>query len=147
MVLKTFSFCKLYSKLSVEGMALKEEFEYLEFNCAYCREFNPARKKRPVGPKFESPVLNASRPSLPSESSNSERNSSSDSDSSSDGPIVEEPLSDSHDNEGSSDVERATETNIQSDKMEVDDSPSHQVTSTVSQEGGDATSKSSANQD
>ncbi|CAH1108654.1 unnamed protein product [Psylliodes chrysocephalus] len=43
--------CKKCS--SHNGMALKEEFEYLSFNCCYCSQFNPARKKKPSGPKFE----------------------------------------------------------------------------------------------
>ncbi|XP_062601700.1 endoplasmic reticulum junction formation protein lunapark-B-like isoform X2 [Saccostrea cucullata] len=42
---------------SHNGMALKEEFEYIAFRCAYCRYFNPARKQRPTAPKldFETP--------------------------------------------------------------------------------------------
>ncbi|XP_011405020.1 PREDICTED: protein lunapark-like [Amphimedon queenslandica] len=32
---------------SHNGMSLKEEFEYLAFRCAYCYEFNPARKTKP----------------------------------------------------------------------------------------------------
>lgn len=35
---------------SHNGMALKEEFEYLSFICAYCRFFNKARKQRPGAP-------------------------------------------------------------------------------------------------
>ncbi|CAG9857946.1 unnamed protein product [Phyllotreta striolata] len=35
------------------GMAMKEEFEYVSFACCYCGQFNPARKKKPIGPKFE----------------------------------------------------------------------------------------------
>nr|XP_039266811.1 endoplasmic reticulum junction formation protein lunapark-B-like [Styela clava] len=34
------------------GMALKEEFQYLAFRCAYCRFFNPARKQRPNAPRL-----------------------------------------------------------------------------------------------
>ncbi|XP_072174085.1 endoplasmic reticulum junction formation protein lunapark-B-like [Diadema setosum] len=34
------------------GMALKEEFEYLAFRCAYCGTFNPAKKVRPNAPKL-----------------------------------------------------------------------------------------------
>uniref|UniRef100_A0A8C8DC68 Endoplasmic reticulum junction formation protein lunapark n=2 Tax=Oryzias sinensis TaxID=183150 RepID=A0A8C8DC68_9TELE len=37
---------------SHNGMALKEEFEYIAFRCAYCFFFNPARKIRPQGPRF-----------------------------------------------------------------------------------------------
>jgi len=35
------------------GLALKEEFEYLEFKCAYCHLLNPARKERPKPPRLE----------------------------------------------------------------------------------------------
>lgn len=36
--------------LSHNGMALKEEFEYVAFRCAYCYYLNPARKTRPQAP-------------------------------------------------------------------------------------------------
>lgn len=38
---------------SHNGMALKEEFEYLTFRCCYCFAMNPARKQRPQAPKIE----------------------------------------------------------------------------------------------
>jgi len=34
------------------GMALKEEFEYLAFHCAYCQFLNPAKRKRPCAPRL-----------------------------------------------------------------------------------------------
>ncbi|XP_069568989.1 endoplasmic reticulum junction formation protein lunapark-B [Brachyistius frenatus] len=37
---------------SHNGMALKEEFEYLTFRCAYCYFLNPARKTRPLAPRL-----------------------------------------------------------------------------------------------
>ncbi|XP_058258870.1 endoplasmic reticulum junction formation protein lunapark-B isoform X1 [Hemibagrus wyckioides] len=37
---------------SHNGMALKEEFEYLAFRCAYCYFMNPARKTRPQAPQL-----------------------------------------------------------------------------------------------
>ncbi|XP_019713194.1 endoplasmic reticulum junction formation protein lunapark-A isoform X1 [Hippocampus comes] len=37
--------------LSHNGMALKEEFEYVAFRCAYCYFLNPARKTRPQTPR------------------------------------------------------------------------------------------------
>ncbi|KAK3557019.1 hypothetical protein QTP70_022906 [Hemibagrus guttatus] len=37
---------------SHNGMALKEEFEYLAFRCAYCYFMNPARKMRPQAPRL-----------------------------------------------------------------------------------------------
>ncbi|XP_078334560.1 endoplasmic reticulum junction formation protein lunapark-B-like isoform X2 [Crassostrea virginica] len=38
---------------SHNGMALKEEFEYIAYRCAYCGFLNPARKERPTAPKLE----------------------------------------------------------------------------------------------
>ncbi|XP_042131417.1 endoplasmic reticulum junction formation protein lunapark isoform X2 [Peromyscus maniculatus bairdii] len=38
--------------LSHNGMALKEEFEYIAFRCAYCFFLNPARKTRPQAPRL-----------------------------------------------------------------------------------------------
>lgn len=37
---------------SHNGMALKEEFEYIAFRCAYCFFLNPARKTRPQAPRI-----------------------------------------------------------------------------------------------
>ncbi|XP_019900052.1 endoplasmic reticulum junction formation protein lunapark-B isoform X2 [Esox lucius] len=37
---------------SHNGMALKEEFEYVAFRCAYCYVLNPARKTRPQAPQL-----------------------------------------------------------------------------------------------
>ncbi|XP_043245743.1 endoplasmic reticulum junction formation protein lunapark-A-like [Amphibalanus amphitrite] len=37
---------------SHNGMALKEEFEYLAFRCSYCFAWNPARKQRPSAPRL-----------------------------------------------------------------------------------------------
>ncbi|XP_032845618.2 endoplasmic reticulum junction formation protein lunapark isoform X2 [Tyto alba] len=37
---------------SHNGMALKEEFEYTAFRCAYCFFLNPARKTRPQAPRL-----------------------------------------------------------------------------------------------
>lgn len=48
--------------LSHNGMALKEEFEYIAFRCAYCYFLNPARKTRPQAPRL--PELNA-EPKMP----------------------------------------------------------------------------------
>lgn len=38
--------------LSHNGMALKEEFEYIAFRCAYCYFLNPARRMRPQAPRL-----------------------------------------------------------------------------------------------
>ncbi|XP_055018542.1 endoplasmic reticulum junction formation protein lunapark-B-like isoform X3 [Boleophthalmus pectinirostris] len=37
---------------SHNGMALKEEFEFLAYRCAYCYFMNPARKTRPQAPRL-----------------------------------------------------------------------------------------------
>ncbi|KAM9809034.1 endoplasmic reticulum junction formation protein lunapark-B isoform X3 [Syngnathus typhle] len=37
---------------SHNGMALKEEFQYIAFRCAYCYFLNPARKTRPQAPRL-----------------------------------------------------------------------------------------------
>lgn len=34
------------------GMALREEFQYLAFRCCYCHGWNPARKQRPSAPRL-----------------------------------------------------------------------------------------------
>ncbi|XP_034042555.1 endoplasmic reticulum junction formation protein lunapark-A [Thalassophryne amazonica] len=44
---------------SHNGMALKEEFEYVAFRCAYCFFLNPARKTRPQAPRL--PEITAER--------------------------------------------------------------------------------------
>ncbi|EFA06588.1 Protein lunapark-like Protein [Tribolium castaneum] len=65
------------------GMAIKEEFEYLSFRCCYCLTFNPSRKKRPIAPKLDNTL-----------SIKDKRSAISDSDSDSDTaePIITEPL-------------------------------------------------------
>ncbi|KXJ23332.1 endoplasmic reticulum junction formation protein lunapark-B [Exaiptasia diaphana] len=47
--------------LSHNGMALKEEFEYVAFRCCYCFYFNPARKQRPIAPKLEDDPMTPGR--------------------------------------------------------------------------------------
>lgn len=39
------------------GMALKEEFEFITFKCCYCFYINPARKARPFAPRLPSQPL------------------------------------------------------------------------------------------
>lgn len=41
---------------SHNGMALKDEFEYLSFKCCYCSAYNPARKMRPYAPRIAAPA-------------------------------------------------------------------------------------------
>ncbi|XP_052531560.1 endoplasmic reticulum junction formation protein lunapark isoform X2 [Tympanuchus pallidicinctus] len=48
---------------SHNGMALKEEFEYIAFRCAYCFFLNPARKTRPRAPRL--PDFNFEKKQLP----------------------------------------------------------------------------------
>ncbi|XP_069119840.1 endoplasmic reticulum junction formation protein lunapark-B-like isoform X1 [Argopecten irradians] len=38
---------------SHNGMALKEEFEYLSFRCCYCYQMNLAKKQKPYAPKLD----------------------------------------------------------------------------------------------
>ena len=38
---------------SHNGMALKEEFDFIAFRCCYCYYFNPARKQKPQAPRVE----------------------------------------------------------------------------------------------
>merc|ERR1712226_1554745 len=42
--------------LNHNGMALKEEYEYVAFRCAYCGLSNPAKKGRPVAPRIPVPM-------------------------------------------------------------------------------------------
>merc|ERR1719278_624500 len=45
---------------SHNGMALREEFEYIAFRCCYCYYWNPARKQRPVAPRLPAAAAAAS---------------------------------------------------------------------------------------
>jgi len=54
---------------SHNGMALREEFEYIAYRCCYCYYWNPARKQRPVAPRLPDPTV--SRGSSTAESSRS----------------------------------------------------------------------------
>ncbi|XP_023859383.1 endoplasmic reticulum junction formation protein lunapark-A isoform X1 [Salvelinus sp. IW2-2015] len=49
--------------LTHNGMALKEEFEYVAFRCAYCYVLNPARKTRPQAPRLSEVTAEAKTPS------------------------------------------------------------------------------------
>lgn len=143
---------------SHNGMALKEEFEYISFRCCYCSHFNPARKKKPSGPKFDSPRSPARLPSPPNESSDSEKNSENDSDSdtvfeksgsyspdivniSNVGNItesrVEETRSDSLDIVNISNAENISETELPTEdtKMEVEEHDVQQDTANITDLG------------
>jgi len=57
--------------LNHNGMALKEEYEYVAFRCAYCGLANPAKKGRPVAPRIPVPMppTPANLPQKPNQSS------------------------------------------------------------------------------
>lgn len=57
---------------SHNGMALREEFEYVAYRCAYCFYWNPARKQRPVAPRLQPMHLPASSQEEHSSSSDEE---------------------------------------------------------------------------
>jgi len=59
---------------SHNGMALREEFEYIAYRCAYCHYWNPARKQRPTAPRLEASSL---KPQVLTESSSDEEESES----------------------------------------------------------------------
>merc|ERR1719350_1932236 len=62
---------------SHNGMALKEEFEYIAYRCCYCHYWNPARKQRPTAPKLE--ASSTLRTQASTESSSSEEESTNES--------------------------------------------------------------------
>lgn len=45
---------------SHNGMAMKEEFEYISFRCCYCYHLNPAKKQRPHAPRLDFPTPQSS---------------------------------------------------------------------------------------
>ncbi|XP_045461337.1 endoplasmic reticulum junction formation protein lunapark [Harmonia axyridis] len=62
---------------SHNGMALREEFEYLSFNCCYCHHFNHARKQKPPAPKLGAGMNTIVKSLKEADTSDSEKNSSS----------------------------------------------------------------------
>ncbi|KAK7791876.1 hypothetical protein R5R35_010554 [Gryllus longicercus] len=64
---------------SHNGMALKEEFEYLAFRCCYCFHWNPARKQRLQAPRLDALPSsgNTTTSSSPAESNTEEEEDSS----------------------------------------------------------------------
>merc|ERR1712018_362744 len=98
---------------SHNGMALKEEFEYIAYRCCYCHYWNPARKQRPTAPKLEASAL---RPQVSTESSSDEEESES---------TAKEPETTSNSKEASKDIEKtekehATETPTVANKNSSD---------------------------
>ncbi|XP_053963869.1 endoplasmic reticulum junction formation protein lunapark-B [Anastrepha ludens] len=71
---------------SHNGMALREDFDYTTFRCAFCNALNPARKARPIAPRLpEQHFLHQKR------GSNSSSSSPTDIDSENDEPV--DPMS------------------------------------------------------
>jgi len=54
---------------SHNGMALREEFEYISYRCCYCHYWNPARKQRPMAPRLPLPPPESPLPSRKSQGS------------------------------------------------------------------------------
>ncbi|KAG8178895.1 hypothetical protein JTE90_018582 [Oedothorax gibbosus] len=69
---------------SHNGMALKEEFEYVAFRCCYCFQFNPPRNQQPPPPRLTLPAPPPSAPPAITEGPGSELSTSSDSEGSGD---------------------------------------------------------------
>ncbi|KAM7345814.1 zinc-ribbon metal-binding protein lunapark [Cochliomyia hominivorax] len=73
------------------GMALKEDFEYTTFRCAFCQALNPARKSRPAAPRLSTlPSANSAFAKADSDTSDSDDKDDSD----------DEPLMKSNSNSG-----------------------------------------------
>ncbi|KAG8178894.1 hypothetical protein JTE90_018582 [Oedothorax gibbosus] len=62
---------------SHNGMALKEEFEYVAFRCCYCFQFNPPRNQQPPPPRLTLPAPPPSAPPAITEGPGSELSTSS----------------------------------------------------------------------
>lgn len=60
------------------GMALKEDFPYMAYRCAYCYFWNPARKQRPAPPRLEPLQQPPPPPPAGSDSSSSDDDTSPD---------------------------------------------------------------------
>lgn len=93
---------------SHNGMALKEEFEYLAFRCAYCYFLNPARRTRPQAPRL--PEFNYERRLRAEECPGVSSASRQDTPPNADGDEVEEETI--SDKEASDSEEQDTEVNL-----------------------------------
>ena len=98
---------------SHNGMALKEEFEFISYICCYCKRFNPSRKTRPMAPQLK-PLDKSKRNSL--------------------SPLIDEPESDTDSERGriSSDCTRIEEisSNQETDNQNKDSNQNKDKTST-----------------
>ncbi|GIY47015.1 endoplasmic reticulum junction formation protein lunapark-B [Caerostris darwini] len=63
---------------SHNGMALKEEFEFVAFRCCYCFQFNPPRNQQPAAPRLTLPAPPPNTPPAITEGPSSEVSTSSD---------------------------------------------------------------------
>ena len=72
---------------SHNGMALKEEFEFIAYFCCYCKRFNPSRKAKPNAPRLQ-PLDQSKRSSL--------------------APLIDEPESDTDSERGRTLTEDST---------------------------------------
>uniref|UniRef100_W8BTD6 Endoplasmic reticulum junction formation protein lunapark n=2 Tax=Ceratitis capitata TaxID=7213 RepID=W8BTD6_CERCA len=72
---------------SHNGMALKEDFDFTTFRCAFCNALNPARKARPIAPRL--PEQNFS---LQKRDSNSSSSTPTDVESENDEPVAPMPI-------------------------------------------------------
>ncbi|XP_075840966.1 endoplasmic reticulum junction formation protein lunapark isoform X1 [Microtus pennsylvanicus] len=131
---------------SHNGMALKEEFEYIAFRCAYCFFLNPARKTRPQAPRlpefsFEKrqvvessssagPMSSESAPSPQSQRSEESLEEQDVSDNSTEQrdenlPVAEQTSPVSEDTSGSEEAEE------QQEETETEETPADEATSAV----------------
>lgn len=62
---------------SHNGMALKEEFDYVAFRCCYCFQFNPPRNQQPPPPRLTLPAPPPSAPPAITDAASSEAASTS----------------------------------------------------------------------
>ncbi|XP_054712213.1 endoplasmic reticulum junction formation protein lunapark-A-like isoform X3 [Uloborus diversus] len=75
---------------SHNGMALKEEFEFIAFRCCYCFHWNPPRNQQPPPPRLTLP--NPSAPPAITDVPSSELSSSSDAENTSDSRVKDNDL-------------------------------------------------------
>ncbi|XP_003742381.1 endoplasmic reticulum junction formation protein lunapark-B [Galendromus occidentalis] len=98
------------------GMALKEEFEFLAFKCCYCFHFNGARKQRPLAP---------APPSLSNANSTTSLNDASRSSS----PVPSGPSVKDSDQEMEADTQKSSDTPVPGSPKGVRPSPEGDETS------------------
>ncbi|XP_041936783.1 endoplasmic reticulum junction formation protein lunapark-B isoform X4 [Alosa sapidissima] len=118
---------------SHNGMALKEEFEFVAYRCAYCYFLNPARKTRPQAPRLpEFSFERRLRSGSPAPESSAARDSAEDSDAGT-GEPEGELASDQHDT-----VEAPPTQDVMEEEEESDVPVSPRSPSPMSQEDSEA---------